>query len=178
MQISRSGLMWLWLTLLVVVTDLGTKYWATKSLTLYVPKKITEFFNLTLMHNEGIAFSLLADQSGWQRWFILSVAVIVVIWLLWWLYQSPKNLKLQNIALTLVIGGALGNIYDRAVLGYVVDFIQVHYQNHYWPAFNIADSAITVGAVLLILDTLFRKQDNLKKIDSKDIENTDESSTG
>jgi|SRR5690554_2560066 len=167
MQISRSGLMWLWLSLLILLVDQATKFWASDSLVLYVPKKITGFFNLTLMHNEGIAFSLLADQSGWQRWFILIVAVIVVIWLLWWLYQSPKNLKLQNIALTLVIGGALGNIYDRAVLGYVVDFIQLHYQNYYWPAFNIADSAITVGAVLLILDTLFRKQVDPKEIDPK-----------
>lgn len=167
MQISRSGLMWLWLSLLILLVDQATKFWASDSLVLYVPKKITDFFNLTLMHNEGIAFSLLADQSGWQRWFILIVAVIVVIWLLWWLYQSPKNLKLQNIALTLVIGGALGNIYDRAVLGYVVDFIQLHYQNYYWPAFNIADSAITVGAVLLILDTLFRKQVDPKEIDPK-----------
>src|SRR5690606_30288207 len=99
------------------------------------------------------------NQPGWQRWFILIMASVIVIWLLIWLFSSPSKLKLHNISLALVIGGALGNIYDRAVLGYVVDFIQLHYNDYYWPAFNIADSAITVGAVFLIIDTLFRKQD-------------------
>ncbi|MCW8869168.1 MAG: signal peptidase II [Proteobacteria bacterium] len=159
MTFRERGLVWLWLSVLVFIADQVTKYWATQSLTLYVPEKITGFFNLTLLHNKGIAFSLLANQPGWQRWFILIMASVIVIWLLIWLFNSSSQLKLHNISLALVIGGALGNIYDRAVLGYVVDFIQLHYNDYYWPAFNIADSAITVGAVLLIIDTLFRKQD-------------------
>lgn len=159
MQLRERGLIWLWLSAVVLIADQITKFWATQTLTLYVPEKVTDFFNLTLLHNKGIAFSLLADQPGWQRWFILIMASVIVIWLLVWLFNSPRKLKLHNISLALVIGGALGNIYDRAVLGYVVDFIQLHYNDYYWPAFNIADSAISVGAVLLIIDTLFSKQD-------------------
>lgn len=159
MQLRERGLIWLWLSAVVLIADQITKFWATQTLALYVPEKVTGFFNLTLLHNKGIAFSLLADQPGWQRWFILIMASVIVIWLLVWLFNSPRKLKLHNISLALVIGGALGNIYDRAVLGYVVDFIQLHYNDYYWPAFNIADSAISVGAVLLIIDTLFSKQD-------------------
>jgi len=160
MTFRERGLIWLWLSVVIFVADQATKYWATQTLTLYVPEKVTGFFNLTLLHNKGIAFSLLADQPGWQRWFILIMASVIVIWLLFWLFNSSRHLKLHNISLALVIGGALGNIYDRAVLGYVVDFIQLHYNDYYWPAFNVADSAISVGAVLLIIDTLFRKQDS------------------
>lgn len=160
MTFRERGLVWLWLSVVVFIIDQLTKYWATQSLTLYVPEKVTGFFNWILLHNKGIAFSLLADQPGWQRWFILVMASVIVVWLLLWLFNSPRKLKLHNISLALVIGGALGNIYDRAVLGYVVDFIQLHYNDYYWPAFNIADSAITVGAVLLIIDTLFRKQES------------------
>ena len=159
MTFRERGLVWLWLSVVVFIADQLTKFWATEALTLYVPEKVTGFLNWTLLHNEGIAFSLLADQPGWQRWFILIMASAIVIWLLIWLFNSPRSHKLHNISLALVIGGALGNIYDRAVLGYVVDFIQLHYNDYYWPAFNVADSAISVGAVFLIIDTLFRKQD-------------------
>ena len=159
MTFHERGLVWLWLSVVVFIADQLTKFWASEALTLYVPEKVTGFLNWTLLHNEGIAFSLLADQPGWQRWFILIMASAIVIWLLIWLFNSPRSHKLHNISLALVIGGALGNIYDRAVLGYVVDFIQLHYNDYYWPAFNVADSAISVGAVLLIIDTLFRKQD-------------------
>ena len=159
MTFRERGLVWLWLSVVVFIADQLTKFWASEALTLYVPEKVTGFLNWTLLHNEGIAFSLLADQPGWQRWFILIMASAIVIWLLIWLFNSPRSHKLHNISLALVIGGALGNIYDRAVLGYVVDFIQLHYNEYYWPAFNVADSAISVGAVFLIIDTLFRKQD-------------------
>ncbi len=159
MRFRDRGLIWLWLSAVVFIVDQLTKYVATEALTLYVPQKVNRFLNWTLLHNEGIAFSLLANQPGWQRWFILIMASVIVIWLLIWLFNSPRRYRLHNISLALVIGGAFGNIYDRAVLGYVVDFIQLHYNDYYWPAFNVADSAITVGAVLLIIDTLFRKQD-------------------
>src|SRR5690554_114676 len=112
MQLRERGLIWLWLSAVVLIADQITKFWATQTLTLYVPEKVTDFFNLTLLHNQGIAFSLLADQPGWQRWFILIMASVIVIWLLVWLFNSPRKLKLHNISLALVIGGALGNIYD------------------------------------------------------------------
>ena len=158
MPIKKSGWLYLWVSALVLVIDQWSKYLASSQLELYVPNKITEFFNLTLMHNEGVAFSILASQSGWQRYFIAVVASAIVIWLLYWLYQNNKSLKLQNTALVLVIGGALGNIWDRVYWGYVVDFIELHYGGYYWPAFNVADSAIFLGAVLLIIDAFKNRE--------------------
>ncbi len=157
-KVKRSGWRLLWISVLVFILDQWTKYMASSQLELYVPNKITEFFNLTLMHNEGVAFSILADQSGWQRYFIAAVASAIVIWLLYWLSQNRRSMKLQNTALVLVIGGALGNIWDRVVLGYVVDFVELHYAGYYWPAFNVADSAICAGAVLLIIDAFKNKE--------------------
>ncbi|WP_223788957.1 signal peptidase II [Marinicella meishanensis] len=157
MRLPNSGLKLLWLSALVLLLDQLTKAWASQAFELYVPHQITGFFNLTLMHNEGIAFSLLADQSGWQRYFISVVAIVIVVWLLYWLWQNKPHMKLQNTALALVVGGALGNIWDRVQLGYVVDFIELHYHNYYWPAFNVADAAITLGAVLLIIDAFKNK---------------------
>lgn len=160
-MVKNTGLIWLWVSGLVLVLDQWTKSMASAALELYVPNKITELFNLTLMHNKGVAFSFLANQSGWQRYFITVVASSIVIWLLYWLYKNTKAQKLQNVALVLVIGGALGNIWDRVVLGYVVDFIELHYQGYYWPTFNVADSAISIGAVLLIIDA-FKNKDESK----------------
>lgn len=158
MKFKQTGWIYLWISALVLLLDQWTKYLASKHLELYVPNKITDFFNLTLMHNEGIAFSILADQSGWQRYFIAVVASAVVLWLLYWLWQNKRNMRLQNTALVLVVGGALGNIWDRIILGYVVDFIEIHYHSYFWPAFNIADSAITLGAILLIIDAFKNKE--------------------
>ncbi|TDR18427.1 signal peptidase II [Marinicella litoralis] len=157
---KKSGFIWLWISALVLVLDQWTKSLASAALELYVPNKITEFFNLTLMHNKGVAFSILADQSGWQRYFISVVASLIVVWLLFWLIKNKKVQKLQNVGLALVIGGALGNIWDRVVLGYVVDFVELHYQGYYWPAFNVADAAISVGAVLLIIDAFKNKDES------------------
>jgi signal peptidase II len=158
-MLKQKGIVWLWVSVLVLVLDQWTKALASSHLELYVPNKITSFFNLTLMHNKGVAFSFLANQSGWQRYFIAIVASLIVIWLLYWLYKNSSKLILQNTALVLVIGGALGNIWDRVALGYVVDFIEVHYRNYYWPAFNVADSAITLGAILLIVDAFKNKDE-------------------
>lgn len=159
MAIKQSGWVYLWVSAVVLLLDQLTKLLASNQLELYVPNKVTGFFNLTLMHNEGVAFSLLADQSGWQRYFIAVVASFIVIWLLYWLFKNNKSMKLQNTALVLVIGGALGNIWDRVFLGYVVDFVELHYSGYYWPAFNVADSAISIGAVLLIIDA-FKNKDS------------------
>ena len=162
MKFKQTGLVYLWLSATVLVLDQWTKSIASDRLDLYVPNKITEFFNLTLMHNEGVAFSILANQSGWQRYFISIVASLIVIWLLYWLWQNRREMKLQNTALVLVVGGALGNIWDRVLLGYVVDFIELHYKGYYWPTFNLADSAITMGAILLIIDA-FKNKDTDKQ---------------
>jgi len=117
--------------------------------------EITPFFNLVLAYNKGAAFSFLADAGGWQRGFFISLAVVISAFLLWMMRAHPAN-RLLCVALALVFGGAMGNLYDRVVLGHVVDFIQIHGAGYYFPAFNVADSAISVGAGLLILDS-FRK---------------------
>jgi signal peptidase II len=169
---SKSGIWWLWISAIVVILDQWTKAVATSSLDLYHPIKVNLYLNWTLMHNEGVAFSILADQSGWQRWFISVVAIAIVIWLLYWLKQNLFKMKLLNSGLAFVIGGALGNIYDRLSLGYVIDFIEAHYNDNYWPAFNIADMAISFGAFLLILDLFFTKsEDDAKKIKNKENKN-------
>ena len=153
MRPARYGL-WLLLAALIVLLDLFTKELAMQHLALYRPKEVFSWLNLTLAHNTGAAFSFLAGGSGWQRWFLSGVAVIICAVLLAWLWQLPHRARLLPSALALVIGGAIGNLVDRIRFGYVVDFIDVHYAGWHWPAFNIADSAIVIGVVLLLLDSL------------------------
>jgi len=152
---GKSGLWWLPLSLLVLLLDQWTKAIASNSLKIYEAVIVNDFLNWTLMHNEGMAFSFLADQSGWQRWGISIVGVSIVVWLLMWLKKNEFSNVFLNLGLVLVIGGALGNIYDRLSMGYVVDFIEAHYNEHFWPAFNLADSAISVGAFFLIMDLIW-----------------------
>ncbi len=154
---QRGSLVWLWLSALVIGLDLLTKWVVEYYLIIYQQVPIIDgFFAITLAYNPGAAFSFLADAGGWQRWFFIAVAVGVSVMLLLWLARLPREKWLEAMALSLVLGGALGNLYDRVVHGHVVDFILVHWHdNWYFPAFNVADSAITVGAALLILD-IFR----------------------
>lgn len=160
-------LKWLWLTAVVIVLDLVTKSFASSGLILHQPVAIFPGFNLTLMHNSGAAFSFLSDASGWQRWFFTIIALGVSAALLVWLKRLQASQLWLAVALAMILGGALGNVWDRITLGYVVDFIQVYYDRWYWPAFNIADSAISVGAVLLIIDSLrHRKQESATTSDS------------
>jgi len=147
-------LKWSWLSLAVIVLDQITKYLASSMLVLYKPIAVMPMFNITLMHNTGAAFSFLSDAGGWQRWFFTAIALTVSTFLFFWLKRLSAHEKLQAVALALILGGAIGNVIDRIWFGYVVDFIQVYYQQWYWPAFNIADSAITIGAVLIIIDTI------------------------
>ena len=147
-------LKWIWLALVVVVVDQLTKYIASTSLEMYQPIAVMPMFNWTLMHNPGAAFSFLADQPGWQRWFFAAVAIIVSIVIFVWIKRLEQHEKWQAIALALILGGAVGNVIDRIWLGYVVDFIQVYYQQWYWPAFNIADSAISIGVVMIIIESI------------------------
>ena len=144
---------WLGLALVVAFLDLATKEWVTHALRYGESLEVTPFFNLVLVHNTGAAFSFLATAGGWQRWFFTAIAVSISIAIVWML-RRPGNGLLLNLALALVLGGAVGNLYDRVTLGYVVDFVQLHAAGHYFPAFNVADSAITIGVALLIWDGL------------------------
>ncbi|RSC27557.1 lipoprotein signal peptidase [Pseudomonas putida] len=158
---GRFGrLAWLWLSLVVLVLDQATKLYFDNVLTMYQQiVVIPDYFSWTLAYNTGAAFSFLADSSGWQRWLFALIAVVVSAVLVVWLKRLGRNETWLAVALALVLGGAIGNLWDRVVLGHVVDFILVHWRNtHYFPAFNLADSAITVGAVMLALDMFKSKK--------------------
>ena len=161
---ARFGkLTWLWLSIIVIAADQISKHWFVANFNLYEHMQvIPDLFSWTLAYNRGAAFSFLANEAGWQRWFFAIIALAVSLVLVVWLKRLKANETWLAIALALVLGGAIGNLYDRVVLGHVVDFILVHWKDQwYFPAFNIADSAITVGAVMLALD-MFRgnKADN------------------
>ncbi|MBE9564082.1 MAG: signal peptidase II [Proteobacteria bacterium] len=148
---------WLWISALTIILDQLTKTIAEAELLLHQPVAIFPSFNFTLMYNKGAAFSFLSDAGGWQRILFVTLSTVISIFLFFWLKQITKDEKQKDnnvlqIAIALILGGAIGNLIDRALTGEVVDFIQVYYSTYYFPAFNIADSAITVGAGLLILD--------------------------
>lgn len=158
----RSGsLRWLVLSAVVVALDLLSKWYADTHLQMYQQVPVIDgLFSFTLAYNPGAAFSFLANAGGWQRWFFMAVAVGVSGMLIIWLARLPRHKIMEPLALALILGGALGNLYDRIVHGHVVDFILVHWQQSwFFPAFNLADSAITVGAALLILDMFFGAKD-------------------
>jgi len=148
----QKYVLWLGLAAVLVLLDYWTKHLATQNLTLYRPVPITSWLNLTLAHNEGAAFSLWADQGGWQRWFFSVVAMGISVVLLVWLWRLPDRSRLLPVAISLVLGGAIGNLIDRIRFGYVVDFIDLHYQGERWPAFNLADSVIVLGVILLLIE--------------------------
>ncbi|MES9971189.1 MAG: signal peptidase II [Candidatus Thiodiazotropha sp.] len=145
---------WLWLSLVVVVLDQVTKQIAESSLTLYESVRVLPIFDLTLLYNKGAAFSFLSDQGGWQRWFFIILAIVVCIVLVGWLWRLKKEEQWVAVALSLIIGGAIGNVIDRILFGQVIDFLHFHYQQHYFPAFNVADSAITIGVIIMLYDAL------------------------
>jgi signal peptidase II len=146
---------WFSLSFVIIVLDQITKYIASQELVLYQAVHVIPGFNLTLMHNTGAAFSFLSQAGGWQRWFFIVLASLISIVIIVWMYGLPANKRWLLAALAFVLGGALGNVWDRVQLGYVVDFIEVYYKGMYWPAFNIADSAICIGAIMLIIDAIF-----------------------
>ncbi len=153
-QQSRSALIWLWLALAVFVLDIATKQLAEMMLTYGRPVYLLSVLDFTLLYNRGAAFSFLADESGWQRWFFTAVSLGVSVMLIVWLKRLPRTQIWMPVALALILGGALGNLFDRLVYGHVIDFISVHWDRSYFPAFNLADSAITVGAVMMALDVV------------------------
>ena len=151
---NLRNLRWLWLSAAVIGLDQLSKAMASRILDLHQPVPVMPFLNLTLTHNTGAAFSLLSDAGGWQRWFFAGLTIVVAIIIVVWLTRLTAGLRWLAAALSLVLGGALGNLWDRLVIGAVVDFIDVYYGTWHWPAFNVADSAICVGAVMLVVSTL------------------------
>jgi signal peptidase II len=153
---SRSPL-WTWLSLatIIILLDQFTKILIVGAYKLGDSTRITSFFNIVRVHNEGAAFSFLASAGGWQRWFFTAIGVVAVLAIVWML-RSHSGQKLFALALSLILGGAVGNVIDRVWYGYVVDFLDFHTAGIHFPAFNVADSAITCGAICLILDELLR----------------------
>ncbi len=153
---SSTGLTaWLLIAAVIILADQFTKILIIGSFNLGDVHRVTSFFDLVRAHNFGAAFSFMHGASGWQRWFFLGLGLAAAAFIVWMLRRHGHQ-RLFSWALTLILGGALGNVIDRAIHGYVVDFLQVHAGGWYFPAFNVADSAITIGAILLILDELRR----------------------
>ncbi|AIR70587.1 MULTISPECIES: signal peptidase II [Dickeya] len=151
-SIGATGLRWLWLAALVLVVDLGSKQWVMTHFQLGESVPLVPFFNFTYAHNYGAAFSFLADKGGWQRWLFAVIALVIIVALLAMMHRSSASQKLNNIAYSLIIGGAIGNLADRLVHGYVIDFLDFYVGNWHYPTFNLADSAIVVGALLIVLE--------------------------
>ena len=149
-------LRWLGLAGVIIVLDQISKLWISSHFIYGESLRVTEYFNLVLAHNTGAAFSFLSDAGGWQRWMFSSIAIVAAVWIVRLLRQHAKE-TLFCLALALILGGALGNLVDRIAYGYVVDFLDFYWNSYHFPAFNVADSAISVGAVLLLLDS-FRKK--------------------
>ncbi|MGH8313315.1 MAG: signal peptidase II [Gammaproteobacteria bacterium] len=150
---------WLWLSAAVILLDQLSKWLVASHLAVYDSIRVLAVFNLVLIHNPGAAWSFLAGASGWQRWFFTILALVVSAAIVVWLRFLPRReFRWRACALALVLAGAVGNVIDRLWHGYVIDFLQFHYQGWYYPAFNLADSAITVGAAMLILEGLFSRR--------------------
>jgi len=153
--VQKSGLVWLWLSASILVVDQLTKWIIVNQFALFEILPVTQFLELTRLHNEGAAFSLLAQAGGWQRWFFLALAGAIGVLIAWWLATLPaRGHPWLTIGLAAILGGALGNAVDRARHGYVVDFLHFHWGSAYFPAFNAADIAITTGAAMLIIDAI------------------------
>ena len=148
-----SMLKWLGLSLFAILLDQGTKLAIDSSMKLYQSIPILPFFKLTYVHNTGAAFSFLSEAGGWQRWFFAGLALAISCVIAVWLARLKQHETLLAVALALVLGGAIGNLIDRLAYGYVIDFLDVYYQTWHWPAFNIADSAITLGVILMLLES-------------------------
>ncbi len=155
---ARSAVRWLWVSLAIIVLDQWTKWLIIARFELYERLEIWPVLGITRLHNTGAAFSFLSDAGGWQRWFFVILGIAVSILVIVWLTRLPaRGRSWLAASLALVVGGAVGNIIDRVRFGYVVDFISVHYERWYYPAFNVADSAITVGAIVLLIESLLTR---------------------
>jgi signal peptidase II len=160
--ISHNWQRWFVISALVIVLDQLTKYWVSQSLAPGESVPIAPFFNLALTFNTGAAFSFLSRASGWQRGFFIVIAASASLLIVYLIVRYHRQ-KLFSVGLSLILGGALGNLWDRIVLGHVVDFLDFYVQAYHWPAFNVADSAITCGAALLIWDSFNRRSDKMSE---------------
>ena len=151
-------LRWLWLSVFIIILDQLSKQLIEAKLLVYETIPLLPFFNLTLAYNEGAAFSFLSDQGGWQRWLFSILAIGVSLVLIIWLRMLTVKDRLLALALSFIIGGALGNLIDRLLFGHVIDFLDFYYRDWHWPAFNVADSAIFIGVVFFLLDTVVNKR--------------------
>lgn len=147
---------WLSLATVIIILDQITKLWISGNFVYGESVAVTDFFNLVLVHNSGAAFSFLSNAGGWQRWLFSIIAVTASVWIIW-LLRKHKQEKLFCFALTLILGGALGNLVDRVAYGYVVDFLDFYWNTYHFPAFNIADSAVTCGAGLMLWESFTKK---------------------
>ncbi|MES9875366.1 MAG: signal peptidase II [Candidatus Sedimenticola sp. 6PFRAG7] len=159
-------LRWLWLSVIIVGLDQISKQLVESSLMVYETVPLVPFFNLTLAYNEGAAFSFLSDQGGWQRWFFSVLALIVSIIMVFWMKRLQQSEWLIAISLSLIVGGALGNLIDRVLFGHVIDFLDIYYQQWHWPAFNIADSAIFIGVIFMLFDA-FRGEEEKSQLNNQ-----------
>ena len=169
-KFKTTVLFWLWLSALVLLLDQVTKIAIDRTFKLYESVAITPFFNLTYTRNTGAAFSFLADSGGWQLWLFSGIALTVVSTLLFWLSRQPKQKLCLNLAYTCIIGGAIGNVIDRIAYGYVIDFLHFYWDVYHYPAFNVADMAICIGAGLMLLDAWSdHKKDMQHKSNTKEV---------
>jgi signal peptidase II len=152
--LRKSALIWLWLSFVIIILDQASKILISATLNFNQPIAILPFFNLRLVHNTGAAWSLFANFDGSQRWFLSGLAILVSGLIIIWLYRLDRQQRWIAVALAFILGGAIGNVIDRLIYGYVIDFIDIYYQNWHWPIFNIADSGITLGAIMLGIDAL------------------------
>ncbi len=158
---NKSSMKWLWITAIFLIIDQITKQWVAQSMDLYQSINVLPFFDITYAQNPGAAFSFLADQPGWQRWFFSAIAFVASIVFLVWLKRTPIEQPVLAAALACMLSGALGNLIDRVLFGYVIDFLDFYIGSSHWPTFNVADSIIFVGAALMIIDSF--QQDKAKK---------------
>ena len=154
--ILHSWPRWLIISALVIALDQATKYWISQSLAPGASVPVAPFFNLVLTYNTGAAFSFLSRASGWQRELFIVIAALASFFIIYFIRRYHRQ-KLFSFGLSLILGGALGNLWDRIMLGHVVDFLDFYIQAYHWPAFNVADSAITCGAALLIWDGFYKR---------------------
>lgn len=157
--LTQTGLRWLWLTVIFLIIDQVSKQWVAGTFNLYESINLLPFFSFTYVHNPGAAFSFLADQGGWQRWFFTAIASVACIIFIVWLAKTPRQNTLLSIAFALMLSGAAGNLIDRVLFGYVIDFLDFHWGSYHFPAFNVADSVIFVGAALMILESFLQGKD-------------------
>lgn len=148
-----TGLRWLWLAMMILLLDLVSKQWVISHFWLGESVPVIPSLNATYVHNPGAAFSFLADRSGWQRWIFSGITVIIVLMIIIIMYRLDKKANLSNAAYAMMIGGALGNLFDRMVHGVVIDFIDFYIGDWHWPTFNVADAFISISTILIILET-------------------------